>query len=323
MKKVSIIIPIYNAERYLERCIESVISQSYKNIEIILVNDGSVDSSNEICEYYKYKDRRIILLNQKNQGVSVARNNALAICSGEFITFVDADDYVDKNAIMHYLNVQAKKDADLVICNFNRVSENSKIKNDKYEGELILNKKDALKMLFSDKYFQGFVWNKFFKKEILNSYNIKFNEKIILGEDLLFVSKYIIHSRIVIYNKESIYNYFLNQQSAVRGKFNKKYLTLVDALDHISKIIEPLDNNTRNSFYIFKTEKIIGIIDKMASSRKYDSRILKKLKLFINKSYNCIDCNVNNYLKIKVAICRNMICLYWIALSIRAFLQKK
>lgn len=324
MKKVSIIIPVYNVEMYLEKCINSVIRQSYNNIEIILVNDGSVDSSKEICEYYKNKDGRVILLNQENQGVSKARNNALTICSGEFITFVDADDYLEENAISNYLNVQSEYNADLVIGNFNWMSKEIKIKNEKDNIDFILNRKDALKMLFSDNYFQGFVWNKLFKKQILRDYNIKFNEDISLGEDLLFVSNYIMHSETVIYNKEPIYNYFVNQQSALRKTFNKKYLTLIDALDDVSKIIESLDTDTKNLFYIFKVEKIIGIIDKMASSKKYDSRILKKLKLSINKSYDCIDnkCRISIYLKIKVVICKSIICLYWFALFIRNFGRK-
>lgn len=319
MKKVSIIIPIYNDEKHLKKCIESVMRQSYENIEIILINDGSMDKSIEICQYYVRENERIILLNQKNQGVSTARNNALAICSGEFITFVDADDYLEEDAIEHYLNVQAKKDADLVIADFNWVSKDSKVKNHKDGINLILNINDALKILFNDNYFQGFVWNKFFKRQILRDYNIKFNEDIALGEDLLFVSKYIVHCKTIIYNKEAIYNYFINQEGAVRRTFNEKYLTLLDALDDITKVIEHLDKRTKDLFYVFKIEKVIGIIDKMACSKKYDPIILKKLQISISKSYECIlnKSYISTYLKIKVIACKNIINLYWLALFIR------
>ena len=97
MKKISIIIPIYNAERHLEKCLKSVIEQTYKNLEIILVNDGSTDMSKKICEEYQKKDLRIVLLNQSNMGPAETRNRGLSIATGEYISFIDSDDYIDKD----------------------------------------------------------------------------------------------------------------------------------------------------------------------------------------------------------------------------------
>ena len=112
-KKISIIIPVYNVEKYLSRCLESVINQSYKNIEIIIVNDGSTDNSFDICNKYKKKDKRVILIDQNNQGLSGARNTGLKHATGEYICFIDSDDYVEKDYVEYLYKLIVKDDYDL------------------------------------------------------------------------------------------------------------------------------------------------------------------------------------------------------------------
>lgn len=114
--KVSVIVPIYNAEKWLNRCIESILQQTFDNIEIILINDGSTDSSKDICFYYVQKDSRVKLINQDNSGVSVARNMALNVASGDFIQFVDADDYIDKDMIAKL--VENSSNADIIVTDY-------------------------------------------------------------------------------------------------------------------------------------------------------------------------------------------------------------
>ena len=116
--KVSIVIPVYNVEKYLARCIQSVINQTYENIEIILVDDGSMDSSGKLCDTYKMKDNRIKVIHQRNLGVSAARNVGLDLAEGDSITFIDADDYVAENYIETLVNLMKKEKAEISILSY-------------------------------------------------------------------------------------------------------------------------------------------------------------------------------------------------------------
>ena len=118
---VSIIIPVYNTEKYLSKCLESVINQTYKNLEIILINDGSTDKSKEICESFAKKDKRIQILNKENSGVSSARNHGMRLAKGQYIAFIDGDDYAEENYIEELLKNLKQTESDCVLCGYNRV----------------------------------------------------------------------------------------------------------------------------------------------------------------------------------------------------------
>ena len=120
-KIISIIVPIYNSEKYLERCINSILNQTYTNFELILINDGSKDSSLKICRKYASKDNRIVVIDKENEGVSIARNMGIQRAKGELISFVDADDYIEKTFLEDMLNVMSKYNVDYVTCGYNRV----------------------------------------------------------------------------------------------------------------------------------------------------------------------------------------------------------
>ncbi len=121
--KVSIIVPVYNVEKYLKRCLDSLISQTLKDIEIICVNDGSKDNSDKILEEYARKDSRIIIINQENQGISVARNNGMDIAKGKYVGFVDSDDWVDSDFFEKLYNAAEKNNAQMAVCSIIRLNE--------------------------------------------------------------------------------------------------------------------------------------------------------------------------------------------------------
>lgn len=123
MPKLSIIVPIYNVEKYLPRCIESILNQTFREFELILINDGSTDNCKEICEKYKKIDSRIIVVNKKNGGVSSARNFGIDISRGEYIGFVDPDDFIDANMYEILFNTANSYNSDMVICDYYKVSE--------------------------------------------------------------------------------------------------------------------------------------------------------------------------------------------------------
>lgn len=176
MLLVSVIVPVYNTAPYLEKCVKSIIRQTYPNLEIIIVNDGSTDTSLEICRKYANADSRIVLLSTDNQGLSHARNIGLDIAHGEVISFVDSDDYLHENMYQEMVNCLIAKDADIVICDYNRVDETGhavfeKNNNPMQKGS-IRDKEDMFKLLYEDYVRTVVAWNKLYKKEIFE--NIRF-----------------------------------------------------------------------------------------------------------------------------------------------------
>lgn len=227
-KLISIIVPVYNTEKFLRKCIESILKQSYKNIEIILINDGSTDGSNQICLEYAEIDSRIITIYQKNGGVSKARNKGLEIANGDYIVFIDSDDFVEEHYVKElYCKIQ---NYDIVICGIGRFI-NGKKKSEFLE-EHEMNKYELIAQTLESKFIGGYPVNKIFKKSIIEKYNIRFNEKIHIGEDMIWILDYLNHCEKGIYISEVLYYYRLNDnsmlQSSIRHKkFNKKNLEVL------------------------------------------------------------------------------------------------
>lgn len=219
MKKISIIVPVYNVEKYVEKCIQSLINQSYKNIEIILVDDGSNDRSNKIIDEYAKVDSRILTIHQKNKGVSAARNAGLKVATGEYVGFVDPDDYVDYQMYETMLKKIELNMSDLAVCGFSKVTELSD-KEEIFEikDELISPKK-CVEDLFD---FRGgyaikpSVWNKLFRRDKIG--DLKFDENIGISEDLKFVVQYILKCNSIVYVKQAFYKNLQRDGSITRSK---------------------------------------------------------------------------------------------------------
>lgn len=171
-KLISVIVPVYKVEKYLNRCIDSIIKQTYHNLEIILVDDGSPDNSGKICDEYAKKDKRIKVIHKQNGGLSDARNCALDIATGDYIGFVDSDDYIKEDMFETLYNLCEEKEADISIISFYEMIED-RIIEVRDSGELqILDKIEAIKELLLDTKIQSYAWNKLFKKELFT--NIRF-----------------------------------------------------------------------------------------------------------------------------------------------------
>lgn len=184
---ISIIVPVYNTEQYLNRCIDSILSQSFTNFELLLIDDGSTDKSGDICDEYARKDERIKVFHKKNGGVSSARNMGLDFARGEWITFVDADDWIVKDCLNWEYSLFQE---DLIIFSYYNNSETS---NNLFPINSFVTKgKDELNDLYQTLIYKGFfrtVWSKLFKKSIIN--NLRFDEAISIGEDHLFLLNYL------------------------------------------------------------------------------------------------------------------------------------
>lgn len=219
MKKISIIIPVYNAGEYLEECLESVINQSYTNIEVLLIDDGSIDNSQEICKKYLNKSQIFKYYYQKNQGVSSARNNGIKNATGDYITFIDSDDFIENDycdSLMKHMN----SDVDMVVLGIDRFSDGNyySIRN-RFESGLY-NSKDIKDIVVDDGTMSGFTFHSscaiLYRCEIIKNKKIFFNSQVKYNEDGLFNADYVfncVNSLYVDYNK-IIYHYRNNFSSA-------------------------------------------------------------------------------------------------------------
>lgn len=214
--KVSIIVPIYNVEKYIERGIKSLIAQTYKNIEIILVDDGSPDNSGKICDKCAKKDTRIKVIHKKNGGVSSARNVGLEKSTGKYIMFMDGDDYVEEDYVDYFVNLINKLDV-LVAFNSSFFSIYTPNQNKKIENTIIDNTK-AMEYIYLGKVNVA-VWNKIYSRKFFDNDNIRFNEKIWYGEGMLFNIKILQFVKNVGLGNRKVYHQVYNTGSAMR-KFN-------------------------------------------------------------------------------------------------------
>lgn len=216
-KCVSVIVPIYNGEKYIGRCIESIQRQTYTNLEIILVNDGSKDSSGLICNQYAERDRRIKVYHVKNQGVSRTRNYGLGKATGTYIQFVDSDDYLSRHATKSLVDTIEKKHVDLVVCRYIRLLKKLHLYGTQIEKTGFYTNKQYLINTLRDPghHYYGVVWNKLFRREIIEKYHIRFYDNANLGEDFIFNLQYLRRIKLVLVMKDHLYYYRCDNENTL------------------------------------------------------------------------------------------------------------
>ena len=221
MPLVSIIVPIYNVEKYLRRCIDSILNQTFKDFELILVNDGSTDNCEDICKGYEAKDKRIKYFYQNNSGVSVARNKGIENSCGKYIQFIDSDDYIDKNFLEVIVDRFNKDNSDIVFIGFYNEYNNGEIYKEKYYDTSITSnsiQEYCLKLYKSDLF--GYTCCKTFKSSIVKKFNIRFNVKMNYCEDELFTCDYCNHIKRMSIENRTLYHYIDYQGN--RNTLSKK-----------------------------------------------------------------------------------------------------
>lgn len=207
---VSIIIPIYNKEQFIKRCIDSICNQTYQNLQIILIDDGSTDQSGSICEEYAKKDSRIEVYHTENKGVGQARNYGLSKVNGTYIQFVDSDDYITKNATEVLVKTMQDSSVDMVVCGYMKKFNNFFIPNGKMERYRVYSNSEYLIKTLKDPghHYYGVLWNKLYYADTIKKHSILFDDTVDLGEDFIFNLDYIKHisSVKVIRNKLCVYS---------------------------------------------------------------------------------------------------------------------
>lgn len=239
-KKVSIIVPVYNVEKYLRECIESILAQTYKTYELILVDDGSPDLCPIICDEYARIDKRIKVIHKENGGISSARNLGLKEANGDYILFVDSDDYIEKNMLFNLVNIASATNADIVQCNYIRTKRGYKfenIDNSRYKYSMEDNT-DAIKSLITwEGKTDSIVWNKLYKRSVIG--NVLFDEMLCMNEDTMFnLIVYQVAKVIVILNAVS-YAYVINENSIItKGLTLDKFVSSVKVYRYAKKLFE-------------------------------------------------------------------------------------
>lgn len=278
MKKVSVIIPVYNVENYLRKCLNSLVNQTLKDIEIIVVNDGTLDNSQEIIdEYVKKYPKKVVSIIQENGGQGAARNTGLLHAKGEYIGYVDSDDYVEENMYEELYKKAKEEDSDIVICGNNVVKEN-------YE---FLSKEDVDKEFLLGKMA---VWNKIYKKNIIVDNKIQFRSKV-WYEDLDFTMKVYFSSKKISYVDKPLYNYLLREGSTMNNNNIKRNLELIEAFDSLidyckdkkiyNKAKDEIEFLCIYHMYIFAITRVLN------TNNKYKDKIaiINKFKDYINSNF--------------------------------------
>ncbi|MEG0292981.1 glycosyltransferase family 2 protein [Enterococcus sp.] len=256
---ISIVVPIYNSERYLKRCIESIVNQSYKYIEIILVNDGSTDDSLKICEYYSLLDNRIKLINQKNMGVSVARNRGITESTGQFIGFVDSDDYIEFNMYEKLIN-KIKNDVDMSVLISKTINKTKLASN----NQSIITSQESLEYLFLLE-FPTSLWACLYRKSAIE--NIRLSNDIHFFEDFEFNTKVLLNISKVSLCKSDLYNYEINSESINNQRINSKKITCLKIYENLMQNQKIYENTQlRNKAEYFRAHFFVSMLLSLSKS---------------------------------------------------------
>ena len=256
-KKISIIVPIYNMEQYLERCLLSLIHQDYQNLEIILINDGSTDNSINICNKYKKIDNRIIVINKAHSGLSDTRNIGIKKATGDYIGFVDSDDYIDKDMFKNLIEGAEKYQCEISMCDLvETYNPNEKAKRDPL-NYIKMNKKQALEQLLYDKNIGNYVIDKLFSKTLFDNISFPIGK---LYEDISTTYKLFIKANNIIYIPTTMYYYYQRSDSIVNN------ITRKSILDYINAVFEryyDLKNNY-NFSNLYTVYSLVNVVIKMS-----------------------------------------------------------
>lgn len=286
MDKVSVIVPIYNAEKYISECIESITCQTYKNLEIILINDGSLDNSIKICKQYAKNDDRIKLIDGENHGVSYARNKGIEEATGEYIIFIDSDDIIKEN----YIDILIKEinsdiNLDLAVCTYEEISLNERSIFKLSSSDMSLLTGTLKKDYYLIKDFLNTPWGKLYKLNIIKRYKIMFPNEHSIGEDQIFNYKYFLHVENYRFINKPMYLYMhrdnisltkiKNKESFYSDLFNFKLKKSFLEKMNIKEIDEIL-----SEWAILLVNKYVFISDEKNNYKNFKDRVKKIKEIF-------------------------------------------
>ncbi|EHJ52882.1 glycosyltransferase family 2 protein [Streptococcus macacae] len=228
-KKISVIVPVYNVEKYLSRCLDSLVNQTYSNLEIIIVNDGTKDKSMVIAERFAQKDPRIKIIHQENAGLSEARNKGLQYITGDYVAFLDSDDWLEKDAYAYMLRLLEDYGADICVGAIRRTAQPLPFENSQKPKENLLTQKAYAKKYFKigSQSIEYYVWNKLYKRQVVEGIRYP---KGFYAEDVPTTFRYILKAQKIIVTDKIVYHYFSNEQG-LTAQFSSKHFDVLKGWD--------------------------------------------------------------------------------------------
>ncbi len=292
--KITVIVPIYNADKYLIKCIDSIVNQEYTNLEILLIDDGSKDDSFKICKEYEKKDKRIVVIHKENSGVSDTRNLGVEKATGQYIMFVDSDDIVTKDCCSYLLQMTKKYSSEITIGNVYKTSnKNYELPILEKEEYCFADKKEKMYLTIYNNSFENIQYTegpvgKLYSRDMLIKNKIKFNKKVRYGEDSLFNLECYYFSKKIFISNHYVYIYYDNDDSVTHSKFHQMFNNINLCLNyHKKKLIElNLFNELKEQYYIFCYRQINKLVKAAFESKNKKQNYLS---LFENKNIDeCI-----------------------------------
>ena len=276
---LSIIVPVYNVEQYLPKCLDSILAQTFTDFEVIAVDDGSPDNCGQILNEYAQKDKRIKIIHKENGGVSSARNTALDVAQGEYIGFVDPDDYITVDMYEHLCTEAKSGDFDIVQCGCTKINSASEVVLNLAcdENREYTNTNDILCDFFNCIIINS-VCNKIFRREVVQ--DTRFKSDLRVAEDGLFVHDCLLKARRLRVTKKSCYCYLMSETSVIHSGISEKVFDNFVALDILSELYTD-NKQVFNSFKIYSAWLILGILPGILASGIHDERIPKIIKKLV------------------------------------------
>lgn len=282
--KVSVIIPAYNVEVYIEKCVRSILEQTYSNLELIVVNDGSLDSTAQIIDRLSNQDSRLVVIHKENGGVSAARNSGLEVCTGDYVVFVDGDDYLASDYIEYMLSLAKQSGGDFCLSRncYTRKGE-EQVQEDRVET---LSPEDATALLLSPAVIVG-CWNKIYKRSLLMDNDLHFSSELFYGEGLSFITTVAQRANAVGVGCRKVYYYRRNNAVSATTKFDiEKLYNGEKSLDVIEKNLTIVSTKIDSMLYLHRSIFALGAIVRLLShklEKEYKQDYIR-WKRYVNKS---------------------------------------
>ncbi|WP_307993505.1 glycosyltransferase [uncultured Intestinibacter sp.] len=296
-QKISVIVPIYKVEDYLHRCVDSIINQTYTNLEIILVDDGSPDNCPMICDEYAEKDNRIKVIHKKNGGLSDARNAGLDIATGEYIGFVDSDDYISLSFYERLMNIMIVTESDIVECGVKKFKDSNEICDVKYENLNFstFSTLEAMQNLITNHILSTTVWNKIYKREIIDKLRFKVGKT---NEDDFYTYLAFDNASKITKLNEELY-YYLQREDSIMGKRYK--LNRLDEIEAKYERLKYIEENYKNLILLAKKDVMFGCLyayqQLLRNGKKTD---IKKGQVILNKYIDKILFTKDDYMNLDI-----------------------
>ena len=288
--KISVIVPIYRVEQYLEKCINSILQQSYDNLEIILVDDGSPDNCPLICDTYQEKDERVRVIHKKNGGLSSARNAGLEIATGEYITFVDSDDYIARDMVEVLYRNLIKYNSEISVCFWKEFLESDEVSEEKSEeyAVCVMDNVQAMKKMLYQRGTDSCAWGKLFSKELFNEIRFPVGK---IYEDIAIMYYVFDKAKSVVFADYPGYFYLQRNTSIIRNKFSDSKMSVIDFVEENERFLKekyPLLKNAavsrtmRANFHVYL--QIPGTKEFTPQRRRIESNIKERRRIVLKDS---------------------------------------